>query len=160
MLIVASYCVDKGFYYSPDNKHYVEMTTTEYTYKKDVLAHLIIGKNLGIRLDNMLAYEFGKSGIFHNENEQFFHKKTYSHDKIKKTTRGTFEDRLKQFDMSQTVIEHEIVEEYAYIDKNGVRDSVQIVITEKADIMTASIDFKSVEQHNNFTCPVWLTKPC
>lgn len=150
-MITASYKVNKDLYYA--NTHTPNLTTTEYTYRNNKLVHLCIGKNLGIRLNNILQYEIGKSLT----NEQFFYGKTYSHAKPKPTTRSTYEQKLMQFDMKQTVVEREIVEEYAYTDKTGRRDTVQIAVTIKTDGITATIDFRDTEQYEKFTCPEWIT---
>jgi hypothetical protein len=155
MVIIFSYHVDKALYFSPDTKHTIELSTTEYTYGNDMLVHLQFGKNLGIRLNNRLRYEFKKDKDF--KDEQFFSKKVYNSGKAKPTTQSSFDEKLRRFVMEQTVIEQEILEEYSYTDKNGSPASVQIVIMEKASGMTATIDFKDAEQHKNFVCPVWLT---
>lgn len=157
MTIIATYYIDKDLYYAPDTKHDVSLSTTEYIYKSDTLVHLLIGRNLGIRLNNSLRYEFKKEAAL--QNEQFMSKKSYSHGKVKSITRSTFEEKLKRFDMSQTVVEQEIVEEYTYADKSGCSDEVQIVITVKEGKMTAAIDFKDAGQYENVICPAWLIKP-
>jgi len=154
MVIVASYHVDRASYFSADTKHTIVLSTTEYTFKNDMLVHLQIGKNTAVRLNNVLRYEFKTSKDF--KDEQFLFKKTYSGGEAKPTTRGTFDDKLRGFDMGQTVIEQEILEGYDYTDKNGNPGSVQIVVVERDLKMTATIDFKDVEQHNNFVCPAWL----
>lgn len=154
-MIIVPYKVVKDLYYAPDATHSVTMTTTEYTYKNNILVHLHIGKNLGIRLNNMLQYEFNK-GI---EKDQYFYKKTYHYGKPKVTTHGTFDEKLKRFNASKTTVEKEIVEEYNYIDKNGTHTFVQVAVVVKNDVdMTASIDFKDATQYKNFVCPVWLTE--
>ena len=89
-------------------------------------------------------------------NEQFMAKKTYGKGKPKPITRSTFEEKRKRFDMSQTAVEQEILEEYAYVDKAGHPSTVQIVITATGGTMTAAIDFKDSEQYQNFVLPAWL----
>ena len=154
MTVIITYRVDKDSFYAPETKHNISLTTTEYTYRNDTLVHLQVGRNLGIRLNNMMRYEFKKELDF--QNDQFLFKKSYSQSKAKTTTRGTFEEKLKRFDMSQTVVEQEIVVEYAYIDESDRPDEVQIVISIKSDTMIAAIDFKDVEQYQRFICPAWL----
>jgi len=154
MIILISYRVDKDLYHAPETKHDISLRTTEYKFKSDMLVHLEVGKNLGIRLNNRLRYEFKKDEAL--QKEQFFYKKAYNSGKAKPTTRSTFEDKLKRFDMSNTAVEQETVEEYAYTDKSGRSDSAQIVIKELDGEMTAAIDFKDMAQYENFTCPAWL----
>ena len=155
MVIIISYRVDRALYFSSDRKHSIELSTTEYTYGNEMLVHLQFGKNLGIRLNNRLRYEFKKNKDF--QNEQFFCKKVYSSGKAKPTTQSTFDEKLRRFVIEQTIIEQEILEAYSYTDKSGRSASVQIVVKEKDRGMTATIDFKDLEQHNNFICPAWLT---
>ena len=155
MTVVATYQVDIDIYHDPDIKHDVSLTTTEYIRGNDVLVHLQMGKNLGIRLNNLTQYQF-KGSITALTNEQFMAKKTYGRGKPKPITRSTFEEKRKRFDMSQTAVEQEILEEYAYIDKAGHPGAVQIVITIKDGVMSAVIDFKDSEQSQSFTPPVWL----
>ena len=154
MVIMISYHVDRALYFLSDTVHTISLSTTEYTYGNEMLVHLQFGKNLGIRLNNRLRYEFKKNNDV--KDEQFFFKKIYSGSKAKPTTQNTFDEKLRSFVMEQTVIEQEILEEYGYTDKNGNAASVQIVVMEKASGMTATIDFKDVEQNKNFVCPAWL----
>ena len=154
MNIVVTYHVDKDLYDS--SEHRASLITTEYLHRSDILVHLQLGRNLGIRLSNLLRYNFKKD--IAAQNEQFLAGKFYTQSKPKPITRSTFEDKMKRFDMSQTVIEREFLEEYSYTDRNGHSDEVQIVITAKDDTMTAVIDFKDTEQHCNFICPAWLVK--
>jgi len=154
MNIIVTYHVDKDLY--DGSEHRASLVTTEYICRSNILVHLQIGKNLGIRLNNLLSYDFKKDIAV--QNEQFLAGKSYNQSKPKPITRSTFEDKMKRFDMSQTVIEREILEEYSYTDRNGHSDEVQIVITAKDDTMTAVIDFKDTEQHSNFICPAWLVK--
>lgn len=150
-MIITSYKVEKNLYYDSNITYHPTLITTEYTYKNNKLVHLCIGKNLDIRLNNLLQYEFNKS----INPEQFFYGKTYNH-KIKPTTRSTFEQKLKQFDISRTVIEQEIVEDYNYTDKKGKRDTVQIAIVANGTGMIATIDFKDAEQCADFVHPAWI----
>jgi len=156
MVIVASYNVDRVLYFSPGAKHTVKLSTTEYTCGNDMLVHLQLGKNLGISLNNLLRYEFKRNTDF--QSEQFLFRKTYGGG-AKPTTQSAFDQKLKRFDISQTVIEREILEEYSYTDKNGKTDSVQIVVREEALRTTANIDFKDAEQHKDFVRPAWLEPP-
>lgn len=157
MNIVVTYTVDKALYHATETKHDISLVTTEYKHRNELLVHLQIGKNLGIRLNKRLGDLLPKgAGI---QNEQFLFKKTYNQGNSKPITRSTFDEKLSRFDMSQTVIECEILEGYAYTDKNALPDHVQIVITEKAETMLATIDFKDTEQYANFSCPAWLARP-
>lgn len=157
MAIVVTYNVNKDLYYFPDTKHNISLITTEYAYKTDVLINLQIGKNLGIRLNNILSYDFKKDAPL--QNEQLMFRKSYqSKDKTKPITRSTYEEKIKRFDMSKTATEQEIVDEYAYVNKCNHSDEVQIVITSRDGIMTAVIEFKDIEQYENFICPEWLEK--
>ena len=155
MTVVATYRVDIDIYHDPNTKHDISLTTTEYICGNDILVHLQMGKNLGIRLNNLMQYQF-KGGMAMLENEQFMAKKTYGKEKPKPITRSTFEEKRKRFDMSQTAVEQEILEEYAYTGRIGHPDTVQIVITATGGTMTAVIDFKDAEQYHNFVPPVWL----
>lgn len=156
MITVVTYSVVKELYYNPDVKHNATLITTEYTYKSNMLVHLQIGRNLGISINNLVSYSFKKDINF--ENEQFMSKKLYNSSQPKKITQSTFEEKLKGFDMSQTKVEQEILEEYSYTDNGGHSDNVQIVIKVKDEEMVATIDFKSMEQHQNFVCPAWLVR--
>lgn len=155
MTITITYRVDKDLYHAADIKHDISLITTEYKYGNELLVHLLIGKNLGIRLNNRFSdlLPRGGAGI---QNEQYLFKKRYNQGTSKLITRSTFDAKISRFDMSQTVIERETLEEYAYTDKNGLPDHVQIVITDKADTTTGTIDFNNVCQYENFPCPVWL----
>lgn len=155
MAIVVTYSVNNELYYNPDVKHQTSLITTEYKYKSDILIRLQIYKNLGIRLNNVLSYDFKRDLSI--PNEQYLFKKAYSKNEAKPITRSTFEDKFKRLDMAQTTTEHEILEEYPYMDIHSRSDEVQIVITKINDVMTAVIDFKDAEQYENFTCPAWLT---
>ncbi|MDR0292978.1 MAG: hypothetical protein LBH95_02355 [Oscillospiraceae bacterium] len=154
MTIVMAYCVCKNLYNDPDTKHDIFMSTTEYICGNNVPTYLYIGKNLSIRLSNRLRYEFNISGAF--ANEQFMRKKAHGDSKTKPITRSTFEKRLKRFDIRQTAIETEIIEEYSYAGRDGSPDEVKIAIKMKDDAMSATIDFKDIQQFKNFSPPVWL----
>lgn len=157
MSIIASYNVDRELYQNPGTTHSITLVTTEYTHRNDVLVHLQIGKNLGIRLNNLLRHEFRKGDQF--QNEQFLFKKSYGAGKPKLMTQNTFEDKLKRFDVSKTMKAQEILEEYNYTGRNGKPDMVQIAVTIKNEAVTAIIEFKDAEQHENFIEPAWLVKP-
>ena len=157
MGVFLNYCVDKDIYHNPGTPHCVTLSTTQYTYKSELLVHLSLGKNLGIIINNLIQYEFGEDEVF--ESEQFLLKKTHDTGRSKPMTQSIFEDKLKRFDMSQTVKEQEVLEEYRYIDKNGQSDMVRIVVTVKGGSMTAVIDFKDTEQYKNFIKPAWLMQP-
>lgn len=154
MTIVITYRVDRELFYAPDTKHQITLITTEYMYRSSTLVHLRLGRNLGIRLNNRLRYEFNKDLDFNNN--QFMFEKSYNKRKAKVVSRSTFEEKLELFDMNETTIEHGLVEKYTYLNKKGCSDSVQIAIREKGDIMTAVVDFIDVEQYMNFINPIWL----
>ncbi len=156
MIITVTYRIDADLYRT-DTKHDASLTTTEYIYRNDMLIHQQIGKNLGIRINNRFRHVFRQD--FSMPNEQYLFKKTYSRSAAKPITKSTFEEKLKRFDTSQTAIEKEIIEEYAYIGKNNAAEEVQIMITEKHGVMTASINFTGAEQHGNFIAPKWLIPP-
>lgn len=156
MSITITYSVDKDLYHTLNAKHDILLVTTEYKYANELLVHLQFGKNLHDRLNDRLGDLLTNRGI---QNEQFLFKKTYHNGDSKLITRSTFDMKISRFDMSQTAIEREILQEYAYIDKCNKPDHVQIVITEEAGTTTASIDFTDVEQYENFVCPAWLVKP-
>ncbi len=155
MTVVATYRVDIDIYHDPNIKHDASLTTTEYICGNDVLVHLQMGKNLGIRLNNLTQYQF-KGSITALTNEQFMARKTHGRGKPKPITRSTFEEKRKRFDISQTAVEQEILEEHSYIDKAGHPDAVQIAITIKDGVMSAVISFKDSEQYQNSILPAWL----
>jgi len=155
MVVIFPYRVNRALYFLPETVHTIELLTTEYTCRNDLLVHLRLGKNLGIRLNNIIRYEVNKAEEF--QNEQFLYKKKYQGEDAKPVTRSAFDEKMSHFDMGQTVIEREMLEQYAYTDKNGKSASVQIVVREKGVDMTASIDFRDAEQFTNFICPAWLT---
>lgn len=155
MQIIVTYRVDNDLYHASNTPHDQSLVTTEYRYGNESLVHLVIGKNLGIRLNNHLGDLLEGVSI---QNEQFLFNKTYMQCKPKLITRDTFNRKLKRFDMSQTVIEREILEDYNYIDKRSQPSHVQIVMIHKGDTVTATIDFDGSEQYENFTNPDWLVK--
>lgn len=155
MPVVVTYRVDINMYRDPNTKHDISLTTTEYICGNDVLVHLQIVKNISIRFNNLMQYQF-KGGMAALPNEQFMSRKAYGKGKPKPITRSTFEEKRKRFDMSQTAVEQEILEEYAYVDKAGHPSTVQIVITATGGTMTAAIDFKDSEQYQNFVLLAWL----
>lgn len=63
---------------------------------------------------------------------------------------------MKRFDMSCTVTEQEILEEYFYRDKEGSLCETQIVIKIRKDGITSVINFKDITQYTNFVPPSWL----
>lgn len=154
MAIVTTYQVDKNLYYVPDAKHDISLITTEYTYGNEMLIHLQVGKNLGIRLNNCMHHEIADGTAL--PSEQFLFKKTYRSGNAKPITRITFDEKLKRFDIDKTSVEKEILQDYSYIGKNGSSDNVQIVIKEKAGTITAAIDFRDIEQYENFIYPMFL----
>jgi len=109
MTVHVTYEVDKILRNNPDTQHDIALKTIEYTYKDDILVRLLISGNIGVDLENKLQSKFSS--------EQFYAMKTYNQSKIKLMTRDKFLEKLKQFDKHQTVVEHEIFEEYAYTDK-------------------------------------------
>lgn len=106
MTITVSYRVDQDLYHAADIKHDISLITTEYKHGNELLVHLRIGKNLGIRLNNRLSdlLPKGSTGI---RNEQLLFKKTYSQWESKLITRSTFDIKLSRFDKSQTVTNYE-----------------------------------------------------
>jgi len=153
-MIIVNFRIAKELYYNSDMPHNIELITTEYSHRNDILAYIQTGKNLIAEINNIIQYQSKQPSDL--QNEQYFIKKSYHKNKIKQITRGTFEKKLKNFDMSHTFIEQEFVEEYAYNDKNGKTDSVKIIITANNSEMKAVIDFKDAEQNINFVCPEWL----
>ena len=152
--VIVNYIVDKNIYYGSQTKHSILLITTEYIRGNTVLAHVEQGVNLNIRVNNLLDYVLNKtSGL---KKEHFFVKKSYNQGKAKAITRSTFEETLKRLDMSRTVIEQEILEDYDYTDKTGTSGKVQIAVSVKKDAVTAVIDFKDVKQYENFICPEWF----
>ncbi len=155
MIITITYGVDADLYRA-DTKHDVSLTTTEYVYRNEMLVHLQVGKNFGIRLNDRLKQEFKRAPAL--PGEQFLFKKTYNRDAAKPITQSSFTEKLNSFDMSQTEIKREILEEYRYTGKDSAAYNVQIVITEKDGVMAAVIDFSDTKQYENFIAPTWLTK--
>lgn len=86
MTVFADYQVDKDLY--DISEHQISLVTREYIYRNDMLVHLQVGKNLGIRLNNLLNHDFKTDTVF--SSEQFLFKKTYSRNKAKPITRSTF----------------------------------------------------------------------
>ena len=154
MIIVASYHVDTAMYFSSETRHNLVLSTTEYTYKSNMLVHVQIGKNTAIRLNNLLRYEFKLNENF--QSEQFLFGKTYDSGHVKTISQSVFDEKMRRFDMGQTVIAQEILEDYTYTDKAGGSDSVQVVVKERNLTMTAGIDFRDAEQYNRFAYPAWL----
>lgn len=152
MSITITYNVDKDLYHTSNAKHDISLITTEFKHGNELLVHLQIGKKLRIRVNNRFD-DLLPEGI---QKEQFLFKKTYNDGYSKLITRSTFDTKISQFDISQTVIEREIIQEYAYIDKRNQLDHVQIVITDKGGTAIALIDFADVKQYENFVCPVFL----
>ena len=151
MIIGITYGVDTDLYYS--SEHRQSLITTEYRYKNNTLVHLRIGKNLGIRINGRLRCAFRTN---ENLQDELFYCKKIGQNRPEPMTRSTFEAKMKRFDKSQTVVEQEIVETYVYRDRDGRYDETRVIIRAKAGSMTAEIDFKDIEQFNNFVRPTWL----
>ncbi|MDR0325180.1 MAG: hypothetical protein LBI19_03680 [Oscillospiraceae bacterium] len=153
--MTVTYRVDQALYHTSDHQHDISLVTTEYQYGNELLVHLLFGPKNSVRLNDRLddLLEDGAKIL----NEYFFYKKTYTPGNAKPVTRSTFEARKRRFDISQTAIEREILEEYTYIDKSGLPCRVKIVMTDNGDTTTAVIDFEDREQYENFSSPAWLT---
>ena len=154
MAILINYGVDKELYENPETPHNITLITMEYFYKNEVLVHLQIGKNLGIRFNNLIRYEFKQEEVL--QNEQFLYKKAYDKGNAEAITQQIFEKKYKRFDISKTTVEREILHEYRYTGKNGNTDIVQIAVILKVDNITAFIEFKDAKQYENFIGPAWL----
>ena len=85
MIIAITYGVDASLYRA-DAKHDVSLTTTEYVYRNEMLVHLQVGKNLGIRLDDRIKQEFKRAPAL--PGEQFLFKKTYNRGEAKPMSTG------------------------------------------------------------------------
>lgn len=155
MVIAVTYHVDTDLYFASAAGHAVALSTTEYTYKSDILVHLRAGNKTAVHVNHLLRNEFKTGGQY--QGEQFFAKKIYGADDAKPIARSAFNEKLRSFDMGRTVIEREILEEYAYTDEKGNHDTVRIELRGKGLEMTAVIEFKDTGQHRNFVCPAWLT---
>ena len=152
MPVILMYHVDKHLYNEAEQNYPTVTNTTEYLCGGRTLTHLRLGDNHGMRLNNMLSYQFN-AGI---ELEQFFIKKTRKHNEPKSITRCAFEKKLKSLDRSKMTVEREIVKEYTYINTIGESDTVQIVLKSKGGSITAVIVFETAEQCGAFICPAWL----
>jgi hypothetical protein len=151
-----AYRVDQDLYHASDHQHDISLVTTQYQFGNELLVHLLFGKKNSVRLNDRLD-DLLKDGA-KILNEYFFYKKTYIPGNAKPVTRSTFEAKRKRFDMSQTAIEREILEDYAYTDKNGLPGYVIIIMTDNGNTTTATIDFEDTAQYENFICPVWLAE--
>jgi hypothetical protein len=152
MTIAVTYRVDDALYF--DSEHDVSLETTEYAYGGDLLVHMWIGKSIGSCLGERLEKIFTVN--MDVESDQFF-QKSASHNGIAQlTTRDLFEEKLQRFDKSQTVVEKEILEEYAYVGKDGRPGSVRISVKSKGGRMTAVIYFADTEHLYHFVSPAWL----
>lgn len=153
MIITVTYSVDADLYQA-DTNHNVSLTTTEYVYQNETLIRLQIGTNFRNQLNCRVTYKLNqKSALL---DEQYLFKTATSQSKADPITRKIFTEKLTSFIMTQTTAVKEILEEYSYIGKNGITETVQIVITEKSGKMTAAIDFADLEQYKNFIAPSWL----
>ena len=152
MAIIFNYYVDKDLYYELEQDYPMVVSTTEHICGNDIITHLQIGANHGMRLNNMLNHRFNRNISF----EQFFLKKARKNGEPKSISSSVFEKKLKSFDMRKMSTALTIVQEYTYINKVGKSDTVQIAIRTKGESMTATIDFQTVEQCVNFVCPSWL----
>ncbi len=155
MIITVAYLIDAKLY-DTDILHNITLTTTEYVRGTDMLVHQKIGKNFAIRLNNRLRCEIKRFSAL--SNEHYFYSKTYNIKAAKSVTQGAFTDRLMRWDMGETTVEREIVEEYSYIDRNGDACNAQLIITEKNSVMTAVIEFPDTEKLQNFIAPLWLVQ--
>ena len=64
MAIIISYSVDRDLYFDPQANHNISLITTEYICGNNILVHLEQGRNLNIRLKNLLDYTLKKdSGV-------------------------------------------------------------------------------------------------
>jgi len=154
MAVIINYSVDKDIYYDPQTNHNITMITTEYLCGPNILAHLEQGRNLNIRLKNLLDHLLKKDSDF--KKDHFFFKKAYNKERAKAISQSTFKEKIKSFDKNKIITEQEILEEYGYIDKTGDYDKVRIVILVKPEKTIAFIDFKDAYQCENFICPIWL----
>ena len=154
MDLIFTYQIIKDKYYSSDTKHTISLITTEYTYKNNILVHLQLNSGFHLHTANILTDKLNKN--IKLGKEIFMTKKNYKHSTVKNINKNRFNTMLGQFDISQTAIEQEILEEYGYIDKNNCSDSVQITTTIKNDILFATINFKNKNQHDSFVPPRWL----
>ena len=153
MIIAVTYDIDKTAYDNPDVRRNIVLTTTEYAYNSKRLVHLQFGGNFCVRLNNLLASKFNCGTEL--QREQFLLK---SENRIVTLSRCVFDEALKQFDMSKTLQTQEVLEEYHYTDKKMQQDMVQIVTTINDNHMSAVIEFKDIEQYNNFAIPTWLNR--
>ena len=154
MAIFVNYGIEKDLYYDPKTNHNIILITTEYFCGNNILVHLEQGSNLNIRLNNLLKYVSKKNIDF--QQNLFFQKKSYSKKEANQITQNTFEEKIKKYDLNKITVEQEILEEYDYTDKNDNLNKIQIVIKIKNDSITAIVDFKNLNQYENFVCPAWL----
>jgi hypothetical protein len=154
MAIFVNYGIEKDLYYDPKTNHNIILITTEYFCGNNILVYLEQGSNLNIRLNNLLKYTSNKNTDFHQD--LFFQKKAYSKKEANQITQNTFEEKIKKYDLNKITVEQEILEEYDYTDKNDNLNKIQIVIKIKNDSITAIVDFKDLNQYENFVCPAWL----
>jgi len=154
MAILVNYSIEKDLYYDPKTNHNIILITTEYFCGNNIFVHLEQRSNLNIRLNNLLKYASKKNIDF--QQDLFFQKKAYSKKEANQITQNTFEEKLKKYDLNKITVEQEILEEYDYTDKNDNLNKIQIVIKIKNDSITAIVDFKDLNQYENFVCPAWL----
>ena len=154
MSFIVSFIGDKYLFLGSENNCQAILITTEYRHKNDILVHLNQEKTSNINLNNLLSYQFKKDIAI--SKEHFFLKKSYSENKLKKITRNTFEEKISRFNTQNTVTEQEILIEYAYENKVGQHEKIQITVCLSGEIMTAAIDFKDAGQYDNFISPSWL----
>jgi len=136
---LVTYLIDKELYSNPATQHNIVLKITKYRHGEETLIHVEHGCKLKSK-------KFGS--------EQFIYKNENGRAKL--LARGTFESKLKRFDISQTDKAMKILEEHSYVGKNGKPDMVHILVMIGEGYAIGTIDFLNEERRGNFVVTVWV----
>ena len=151
-MLVVTYGIDKSLYDTPSIHHNIALTATEYSYKKQKLIHLEMNKPCNNLLD--FKVRRGLEVRLKIQDEQFLFINKENEAKV--LSRRKFGAKRKRFDMKDTAVRYEMLEEYYYIDRDKQLGMVQILIRTENGCTYAEIDFKNFKQYKNFVLPDWL----
>ncbi|MCL2004297.1 MAG: hypothetical protein FWG72_09895 [Oscillospiraceae bacterium] len=152
MSLIACYSVDKDLY--DQCEHHILFTLTEYTFNGDALIHLSIGPDGCERLKKRIKNLF--PAVSDTQGDQFLTKECGPNSPAQLTTRALFEESLERFDISQTTIEREMLEDLEYTCKNGSPDKARVSVFEKGGKLEAVIEFRDTAQIRSFVRPSWF----
>lgn len=134
--------------------HEILMSTTEYKYRATILAVQTIHKGLSARIQQSLH----KIGAADAPYEVLYYITKPLNSKCRQISQSAFNSRFEKFRQKDFDTVKEICELYRFKDKNGDPASAVITALKKKDEeLTATIEFNSVLEAENFVLPEWLS---